>query len=71
MLVFELTLPLFLLLGIAVVLVQLFAALTANGSLAVGIDAALKIWAIRISCVTAFCGFFLSYLKPAKPKEGG
>lgn len=68
-LIFQITLPLFLLLGAAVVLVQLVAVIIGNGALAVGVNSVLKIWAIRTSCITAFCGFFLSYLKPKKAKS--
>ena len=60
---FNVSLAVFLLLGGAIVVVQLISVFLLNGELAVGINGALKLWSIRASVVAAFCGFLVPYLK--------
>lgn len=60
---FNVSLTLFLLLGGAIVVVQLVSVFLLNGELAVGINDVLKLWSIRASVVAAFCGFLVPYLK--------
>lgn len=60
---FNVSLTLFLLLGGAIVVVQLVSVFLLNGKLAVGINDVLKLWSIRASVVAAFCGFLVPYLK--------
>ncbi len=66
MTVFTVTLPLFMLMGTAIVLVQLAGIVVGNGALVLGINTALKIYATWIASVCAFAGFFVGYLKPKK-----
>ena len=60
-LVFEITLPLFVILG--GILTQLAGAVIGNGAVVLGIDNALKFYATVVSCICAFSAFFSSYLK--------
>ena len=60
---FNVSLAVFLLLGGAIVVVQLISVFLLIGELAVGINGALKLWSIRASVVAAFCGFIVPYLK--------
>lgn len=61
--VFEITLPLFVILGAVLVFTQLVGAIMGNGAVVLGIDNALKFYATLISCICAFSAFFSSYLK--------
>ncbi|MDR3728340.1 MAG: hypothetical protein Q3X94_00980 [Oscillospiraceae bacterium] len=61
--VFEITLPLFVVLGAVLVFTQLVGAILGNGAVVLGIDNALKFYATLISCICAFSAFFSSYLK--------
>lgn len=61
--VFEITLPLFVILGAVLVFTQLVGAILGNGAVVLGIDNALKFYATLISCICAFSAFFSSYLK--------
>lgn len=60
---FNISLAVFLLLGGAIVMIQLVGVFTLNGGLAVGVNDVLKLWSIRASVVAAFCGFIVPYLK--------
>lgn len=64
--IFNISLMLFLLLGAAIVLVQLVSVFLLNGALASGINDMLKLWSIRASVVAAFCGFIVPYLSSGK-----
>ncbi len=68
MAVFTVTLPLFMLMGTAIVLLQLVGIVMGNGALVLGINSALKTYATWVSSVCAFSGFFVGYLKPKKNK---
>lgn len=61
--VFEITLPLFVILGAILVFTQLVGAIMGNGAVVLGIDNAVKFYATLISCICAFSAFFSSYLK--------
>lgn len=60
---FNVSLMVFLLLGAAIVLVQLISVFLVNGAMAAGVNDMLKLWSIRTSVVAAFCGFIVPYLK--------
>lgn len=60
---FNVSLAVFLLLGAAIVMVQLVSVFLLNGELAAAVNDALKLWSIRTSVVAAFCGFVVPYLK--------
>ena len=62
-LVFEITLPLFVILGGILDFTQLAGAVIGNGAVVLGIDNALKFYATVVSCICAFSAFFSSYLK--------
>ena len=62
-LVFEITLPLFVILGGILVFTQLAGAVIGNGAVVLGIDNALKFYATVVSCICAFSAFCSSYLK--------
>ena len=66
MVVFEITLPLFLLMGTALVLTQLVGALIGNGAIVLGINSALKTYSIWVASVCAFSGFIMSYCREKK-----
>ena len=66
MVIFEITLPLFLLMGTVLVLTQLVGALIGNGALVLGINYALKTYSIWVASVCAFAGFIMSYCKDKK-----
>lgn len=68
MAVFTVTLPLFMLLGIVIVLGQIVGIIMGNGALVLGISSALKVYSTWVASVCAFSGFFVSYLKPKKQK---
>ena len=53
-LVFEITLPLFVILGGILVFTQLAGAVIGNGAVVLGIDNALKFYATVVSCICAF-----------------
>ena len=61
--IFTISLMLFMALGIIIVLVQLFSLLIMNGELSMKVYDGLRFWAIRLSCIAAFAGFIMSYLK--------
>jgi len=65
-LLFNISLPVSILLGMVIVVVQLVAVIISDGQLAIYIDTLLKVPTIRIIIITAFSGFFLGYLKPGK-----
>lgn len=66
MIVFEITLPLFLLMGMILVLTQLVGALMGNGALVLGINSALKTYSIWVASICAFSGFIMSYVREKK-----
>ena len=66
MIVFEITLPLFLLMGTVLVLTQLVGALMGNGALVLGINSALKTYSIWVASICAFSGFIMSYVREKK-----
>ena len=66
MIVFEITLPLFLLMGTVLVLAQLVGALMGNGALVLGINSALKTYSIWVASICAFSGFIMSYVREKK-----
>lgn len=66
MIVFEITLPLFLLMGTVLVLTQLIGALLGNGALVLGINSALKTYSIWAASICAFSGFIMSYVRKKK-----
>lgn len=63
MVVFKVTLPLFLLMGVVLVLGQLIGAIIGNGALVLGINTALKTYSIWVASACAFSGFIMGYLK--------
>lgn len=64
--IFNLSLNLFLFFGILIVLIQLFSVFTLNGDLAVKINELLKPTAIKLSIVTVFTSFILSFFQNKK-----
>ncbi len=64
--VFVLTLIAFMLMGMAIVFVQILGVLLGHGNMVYGINAALKTYAIWVASVCGFAGFFAGYLKPKK-----
>lgn len=68
MVIFEITLPLFLLMGAVLVFTQLIGALTGNGAIVLGINSALKTYSIWVSSICAFSGFIMGYTKDKKKK---
>ena len=66
MVVFEITLPLFLLMGTVLVLTQLVGALIGNGAIVLGINSALKTYSFWVASVCAFSGFIMSYVREKK-----
>lgn len=63
MTVFEITLPLFMLLGAVLVFTQIAGALMGNGALVLGANNALKTYAIWAASVCAAAGFIMGYCK--------
>lgn len=70
MVVFEITLPLFLLMGAVLVFTQLAGALVGNGALVKGVNSALKTYSIWVASVCAFSGFIMGYVREKKPESG-
>lgn len=68
MVVFEITLPLFLLMGAVLVFTQLFGAAMGNGALVKGINTALKTYSVWVASVCAFSGFIMGYTREKKSK---
>ncbi len=64
--VFCISLALFLLMGAAIVIVQLISVFLVNGAMSTAVNDILKLWSIRISVVAAFCGFIVPYLSAGK-----
>jgi hypothetical protein len=67
--IFTISLALFMVLGVIIVLVQLFSIITLNGALSVSVYEGLKLWAIRFSAIAGFAGFAMSYLKKKTSAE--
>lgn len=68
MVIFEITLPLFLLMGAVLVFTQLIGALIGNGAIVLGINSALKTYSIWVASICAFSGFIMGYTKDKKKK---
>lgn len=66
MAVFEITLPLFLVLGAVLVFTQLIGALIGNGAIVLGINTAVKTYSIWVSSICAFSGFIMGYTRDKK-----
>ena len=66
MVIFEITLPLFLLMGAVLVFTQLIGALIGNGAIVRGINSAIKTYSIWVASVCAFSGFIMGYTKDKK-----
>lgn len=69
MAVFQITLPLFLLIGTAIVVVQAAGILMGNGGLVLRISA-LKPYAAQAASICAFAGYFAGYLRPGERGKG-
>lgn len=65
-LIFLVTLVSFMLIGVCLVLCQLFGIAIGNASLVLNVNKMLKPCSIWIASVCGFAGFFASYLKPSK-----
>lgn len=66
MVVFMITLPLFLIMGAVLVFGQLIGALLGNGAFVLGINTALKTYSVWVASVCAFSGFIMSYTREKK-----
>lgn len=66
MAVFEITLPLFLVMGAVLVFTQLIGALIGNGAIVLGINTAVKTYSIWVSSICAFSGFIMGYTRDKK-----
>lgn len=66
MVIFEITLPLFILMGAVLVFTQLIGALLGNGALVLGINSAIKTYSVWVASICAFSGFIMGYTKPAR-----
>ena len=66
MLVFQITLPLFLLMGAVLVFGQLIFALMGNGAMVLGLNTAIKTYSIWVASVCAFSGFIMGYTREKK-----
>ena len=66
MVVFEITLPLFLLMGAVLVFGQLIGALMGNGTIVLGLNNAIKTYSVWVASVCAFSGFIMSYVREKK-----
>lgn len=66
MVVFEITLPLFLVMGAVLVFTQLIGALIGNGAIVLGINTAVKTYSIWVSSICAFSGFIMGYTRDKK-----
>lgn len=64
--VFEITLPLFLLMGAVLVFGQFIFAILGNGAAVLGLNSALKTYSIWVASVCAFSGFIMGYTRPSK-----
>ena len=69
MVIFEITRPLFLIMGEVLVYTQLFGAVIGDGKLVKTINSSLKTYSVWVSCVCAFSGFIMSYTKEKKKGE--
>lgn len=65
-LIFTVTVILFMLMGAAIVLVQLIGIILGNGAMVLGVSKAIKNLSTEIAAVCGFAGFFAAYLKPKK-----
>lgn len=66
MIIFEVTLPLFLIMGAILVFGQLIGALIGNGAFVQGINDVLKTYSVWIASICAFSGFIMSYTREKK-----
>lgn len=67
--IFLISLVGFIVLGIALVVVQLAAVITQNGNLAIQAKELLRLPAIRLSVLCGFSAFFHRFTKEKKPQE--
>ncbi len=63
MMIFQITMPLFFLIGVVLILVQFYSILTVNAHLIVDAKKILYPWASACSGICMFVAFFYSYLK--------
>lgn len=63
MVIFEITLPLFLFMGAVLVFGQLAGAIMGNGALVLGLNNALKTYSVWVASICAFSGFIMGYIK--------
>ena len=68
MVVFEITLPLFLLMGAVLVFGQLIGALMGNGAIVLGLNTAIKTYSVWVASICEFSGFIMSYVREKKKK---
>lgn len=66
MLVFSVSLPMFLILGVIIVFGQIIGLIINSGTIVLTVNELLKTIAIKISSICAFSGFFIGYLKDKK-----
>ncbi len=66
MIVFRITLPLFLLMGTVMVVGELLGIMIANPDMMVALDAIFGTRMIMVSSICAFSGFFMGYLRVKK-----
>lgn len=66
MAIFEITLPLFLLMGAVLVFGQLIFALMGNGAMVLGLNTAIKTCSIWVASICAFSGFVMGYVREKK-----
>ncbi|MDR1915482.1 MAG: hypothetical protein LBQ58_02785 [Synergistaceae bacterium] len=64
--IFTVTLALFMLMGAVIVIVQLIGIVMGNGDMVLSIHNRFNTYAIRVSALCGFAGFFAAYLKPRK-----
>lgn len=69
MVIFEVTLPLFLIMGAVLVFTQLFGALMGNGALVKGVNTALKTYSVWVASICAFSGFIMGYTREKNPAK--
>lgn len=64
--VFSMTMPLFMVIGFIMIVVQLAGVLTHNPNMILWGKNTFKNASLYISCITGFAGYFYYYLKPKK-----
>lgn len=61
--IFTVTLPVFMIMGLIIVLTQIISIVTSNPKLVLGVSDRLKIPSIYIACIAGCSGFLANYLK--------